>query len=174
MIAAVSTIGLFIFVWTSRETMPWILPVIGSGIFGFGNVLLSLGCVNYFIDAYVIYAASVIAANAMLRSVLRATFPLFTATMYKHLSIHWASSIPAFLALACMPFPSVFARYGAAIRSQCKYAAEAQKALDEMLKTTSGDGENATDLELLEEEAKLDLERRTTVKTVHAIAVWGR
>jgi len=172
MIAAVATpIGLFMFAWTNGKTMPWILPVIGSGIFGFGNVLLSLGCVNYLIDAYVIYAASVMAANAIIRSVLGATFPLFTATMYKHLGIHWASSIPAFLALICMPFPFVFGRYGAAIRKRCKYAAEAQKALDEMLKTSGGEGENITDLELLEEEAKLDLEKRTTVKTVQTIAV---
>lgn len=171
MIAAIATpIGLFMFAWTNGKTMPWILPVIGSGIFGFGNVLLSLGCVNYLIDAYVIYAASVMAANAMLRSVLGATFPLFTATMYKHLGIHWASSIPAFLALICMPFPFIFARYGAAIRSRCEYAAEAQKALAEMLKT-SGEGEVITDLDLIEEEAKLDLERRITVKTMHTIAV---
>jgi hypothetical protein len=173
MIAAVATpIGLFMFAWTNGKTMPWILPVIGSGIFGFGNVLLSLGCVNYLIDAYVIYAASVMAANAIIRSLLGATFPLFTATMYKHLGIHWASSIPAFLALSCMPFPFIFAKYGAEIRSKCKYAAEAQKALDEMLKTSGdGDGENITDLELLEEEAKLELEKRTTVKTVQTITV---
>lgn len=135
-------------------------------------MLLSLGCVNYLIDAYVIYAASVMAANAIIRSVLGATFPLFTATMYKNLGIHWASSIPAYLALACMPFPFIFARYGAEIRKRCKHSSEAQKALDEMLKTTSADadGENSADLGLLGEEARLDLEERTTVKTVHIIA----
>ena len=145
--------------------------VIGSGIFGFGDVLLSLGCVNYLIDAYFIYVASVMAANAIICSVPGAAFPSFTATMYKHLRIHWVSSIPAFLALICMPFPFVFAPYGAAIRKRCKYAAEAQNALDEMLNTSGGEGENVTDMELLEEEAKLDLEKRTTVKTVQTIAV---
>ena len=48
---------------------------------------------------------------------------------------------------------------------------EAQNTLDEMLKTSGGEGENVTDMELLEEEAKLDLEKRTTVKTVQTIAV---
>jgi hypothetical protein len=45
--------------------------------------------------------------------------------MYSRLGIHWASSIPAFLAVACLPFPFLFYKYGAAIRQKCKYAAEA-------------------------------------------------
>src|SRR5262245_9820898 len=45
--------------------------------------------------------------------------------MYNRLGIHWASSIPAFLALACLPFPFLFYKYGAAIRKKCKYAAQA-------------------------------------------------
>lgn len=38
--------------------------------------------------------------------------------------IHWASSIPAFLALACVPFPFLFYKYGATIRKRCEYAAK--------------------------------------------------
>jgi hypothetical protein len=45
--------------------------------------------------------------------------------MYKNLGIHWASSIPAFLSLACVPFPFIFYKYGAQIRQRCTYAAEA-------------------------------------------------
>lgn len=43
--------------------------------------------------------------------------------MYNKLGIHWASMIPAFLALACIPFPFVLYKYGPAIRARCKYAA---------------------------------------------------
>lgn len=49
--------------------------------------------------------------------------------MYDALGIHWASSIPAFLALACLPFPFVFYRYGPAIRKRCKFASEAEAFL---------------------------------------------
>jgi len=52
--------------------------------------------------------------------------------MYKNLGIHWASSIPAFLALACVPFPFLFYKYGEKIRMKCKYAAEAADALERM------------------------------------------
>jgi hypothetical protein len=52
--------------------------------------------------------------------------------MYQNLGIHWASSIPAFLALACIPFPFLFYKYGKSIRLKCKYAAEAARVLEEM------------------------------------------
>lgn len=87
---------------------------------------------NYLIDSYVIYAASVLAASAVIRSLFGAAFPLFTTYMYKDLGVHWASSIPAFLSLACMPFPYLFWRYGATIRAKCKYAAEAASVLERM------------------------------------------
>jgi hypothetical protein len=98
------------------------------------------------------------AANAMLRSVLGATFPLFTGLMYQKLGLHWASSIPAFLALLCMPFPFVFYKYGPQIRARCRYAIEARKALDEILES-SGDVGHITELDVVEEEEKIGLEK---------------
>lgn len=47
--------------------------------------------------------------------------------MYDQLGIHWASSVPAFLALACVPFPFLFYKYGVRIRKRCKFAAEADR-----------------------------------------------
>ncbi|KAJ5784595.1 uncharacterized protein N7503_009807 [Penicillium pulvis] len=88
-------------------------------------VFVFLGVMNYLIDAYTIYAASVLAANSIIRSCFGAGFPLFTTYMYNNLGIHWASCVPAFLSLACVPFPFIFYRYGPAIRRKCKYAAEA-------------------------------------------------
>jgi hypothetical protein len=79
-----------------------------------------------------LYAASALAANSILRSLFGAAFPLFTPDMYRNLGIHWASSVPAFLALACLPFPFLFWRYGERIRSRSKFAAEAAKLLQRM------------------------------------------
>ena len=80
----------------------------------------------------VIFAASVLAANSILRSLFGAIFPLFTTYMYRDLGNHWASSVPAFLALACVPFPFLFYKYGARIRAKCEFAAEAARVLDMM------------------------------------------
>jgi hypothetical protein len=60
-----------------------------------------------------------------LRSLFGAAFPLFTAQMYQNLGINWASTLVAFLALACTPMPFLFYKFGGRIRANCKYAAEA-------------------------------------------------
>lgn len=117
-------IGLFWFAWTNYPSIHWMASIAAGVPFGFGMVLVFLGIMNYLIDAYTIFAASVLAANSVLRSCFGAAFPLFTTYMYQNLGIHWASSIPAFLALACVPFPFLFYKYGAAIRTRCKFAAQ--------------------------------------------------
>ncbi|KAK3375412.1 major facilitator superfamily domain-containing protein [Podospora didyma] len=125
-------VGLFWFAWTNGPEVHWIVPIIASGFFAAGLVLVFLSLMTYLIDSYTIFAASVLASNAVLRSLFGAAFPLFTTYMYKDLGIHWASTIPAFLALACMPFPFLFHRYGGQIRMRCKYAAEAAEVLVRM------------------------------------------
>jgi hypothetical protein len=74
----------------------------------------------------------VLAANSVLRSLFGTAFPLFTTQMYEKLGNQWASSIPAFLSLCCLPFPFLFYKYGPKIRSKCKYASEAAKVLEMM------------------------------------------
>ncbi|CAG7931387.1 unnamed protein product [Penicillium olsonii] len=118
-------VGLFWFAWTNSGSIPWIVSVLATAPFGFGMVFVFLGIMNYLIDSYTIYAASVLAANSIIRSCFGAGFPLFTTYMYQNLGIHWASCVPAFLSLACAPFPFIFYHYGPMIRRRCKYAAEA-------------------------------------------------
>jgi MFS family permease len=118
-------IGLFWFAWTNGPDTHWAVSVVASIPFGFGMVLIFLSIMNYLIDSYTIFAASVLAGNGIIRSVFGAAFPLFTKQMYNSLGIHWASSVPAFLAVACIPLPFLFYKYGASIRMKCKYAAEA-------------------------------------------------
>ena len=104
------------FAWTNFLSIHWSASIILTIPFGFGAVLVILPVINYLIDSYTIFAASVLAASAILRSVLGAAFPLFTNQMYDNLGIHWASSIPAFLTLACLPFPIIMYRYGETLR----------------------------------------------------------
>jgi len=151
-------IGLFWFAWTNYPSIHWIVCIIGTAPFGFGMVLVFLSCMNYLIDAYTIYAASVLAANSVLRSLFGAVFPLFTSQMYSTLGIHWASSIPAFLALACMPFLFIFYKVGEKIRLKCKYAAQAHKIMEDM---------KAQQKEVEEEEREESEEDASDEKNVH-------
>ncbi|KAE8366077.1 major facilitator superfamily domain-containing protein [Aspergillus caelatus] len=125
-------IGLFWFAWTNYPSIHWMACVAAGAPFGFGMVLVFLSILTYLIDTYTIFAASVLAANSVLRSVFGAVFPLFTTYMYSDLGIHWASTIPAFLALACVPFPFLFYIYGPKIRLRCKYAAESDAFMRKM------------------------------------------
>ncbi|KAK4189583.1 putative transporter mfs2 [Podospora australis] len=127
-------VGLFWFAWTNGREIHWIVPIIASAVFSAGIVCVFLSLLGYLIDSYTVYAASVLAANAVLRSLFGAAFPLFTSHMYKSLGLHWASSVPAFLALACLPCPFLFYKYGARVRKSCKYAAEAAEVMAQMLK----------------------------------------
>ncbi|RHZ64935.1 uncharacterized protein CDV56_108231 [Aspergillus thermomutatus] len=126
MVGAVALpVGMFAFAWTNSPSIHWSASVILSAPFGFGTVLVFIAILVYLLDAYTIYAASVLAASAMLRAFVGAAFPLFTTAMFNNLGIHWASSIPAFLTVACLPFPFVMYRFGAKVRMKCKYAHEA-------------------------------------------------
>ncbi|KAF2472135.1 MFS general substrate transporter [Lindgomyces ingoldianus] len=149
--------GLFWFAWTNYPSLPWAASVAAAMPFGFGMVLIFLSIMNYLIDAYTIFAASVLAANGIIRSLFGAAFPLFTIQMYHNLGIHWASTIPAFLALACLPFPFLFYKYGAKIRQKCKYAAQA----DEFMKRLHGQIAPKDDAVSEEHEASIQSEKNT-------------
>ncbi|EXA31456.1 hypothetical protein BFJ63_vAg17488 [Fusarium oxysporum f. sp. narcissi] len=118
-------VGLFSFAWTSLPSLHWSISIITAAPFGFGMVLVFLPIMNYLIDAYTVYAASVLAASAMLRAFFGAAFPLFTRKMYTNLGVQWATSIPAFLSIICLPFPLLMYKYGERVRIHCKYAKEA-------------------------------------------------
>lgn len=64
--------------------------------------------------------------------------------MYRNLGIHWASSISAFLAVACLPFPWIFYKYGPAIRRHCQYASKSARQLDEMADRMRAQAEQRT------------------------------
>jgi MFS family permease len=118
-------VGLFWFAWTNGPSVHWSVSIIGSAPFAFGCVLVFVSVLTYLVDTYTIYAASVLASTAMLRSFFATAFPLFVTQMYNNLGIHWASSIPGFLTLLCLPFPLVMYFWGERLRMKCKYAAQA-------------------------------------------------
>ncbi|KNG89065.1 MFS transporter [Aspergillus nomiae NRRL 13137] len=103
--APLVTIGLFIFSWTIYPGIHWIVPMIGSALFGAGTILVFSGIFTFLVEAYPRYAASALAANSFTRSTFAGAFPLFGTQMYNKLGLHWASCLLAFLTLAMVPFP---------------------------------------------------------------------
>ncbi|GAA5841535.1 hypothetical protein JCM3766R1_003979 [Sporobolomyces carnicolor] len=115
-------VGLFWFAWTTQPSVHWIVPIIASFPFGMSMVLVFLTMFSYLIDVYYVFAASALAANAVLRSLLGFAFPLFTRAMFERLGTQWALTLLAFLALAFTPIPFLFYYYGDRIRAKSTFA----------------------------------------------------
>lgn len=65
-------IGLFWFAWTSYDSIHWIVCILGSSLFGAGQVLLFIAITNYIIDVYTLFTATSSASNAILRALFGA------------------------------------------------------------------------------------------------------
>ncbi|EAW13224.1 MFS transporter [Aspergillus clavatus NRRL 1] len=115
-------ICLFIFAWTSRESVHWIVPIIGSAFFAPGFYLTFQSILNYLGESYPRYVASVFAGNTFFRSSFGGALPLAAPRMLGSLGIGWASSTLGFISLAMLPLPFILGRYGKRLRSWSKYA----------------------------------------------------
>jgi len=115
-------IGLFWFAWTARSSVHWIVPIIASVPFAWGNISIFISAALYLVDTYgSLNGASAVAANGLLRYGMSAAFPLFTVQMYHKMGIDWATSFLGFVSLAMLPIPWVLFVYGPKIRSKSHY-----------------------------------------------------
>ncbi|KAL6454537.1 TPO4 Polyamine transporter 4 [Candida maltosa Xu316] len=115
-------IALFWLGWTGRSSVHWIVPILSGLPFGFGLILIFLAVVLYFAMSFPpMFVASAIAANNLMRYTLASVFPLFTVQCFENLGIGWAGSLFAFISLAMVPVPFIFAKYGPKLRERSKY-----------------------------------------------------
>ncbi|TVY91282.1 putative transporter [Lachnellula willkommii] len=115
--------GLFWFGWSGyRKDIHWIVPTLSGLLTGFGLLSIFLQSLNYLVDAYLMFAASAIAANTFLRSLAGAGFPMFSQYMFKALHVNWAGTLLGFVALALVPIPICFIIYGERIRGRSAFA----------------------------------------------------
>lgn len=63
------------------------------------------------------HSASALAANTILRSLFGAFLPLAGPALYDALGLGWGNSLLGFLALAMIPIPLMFWRYGEKLRT---------------------------------------------------------
>ena len=124
-------VGLFWFAWTALPPIHWMSGIAAGIPFGLGIVPLFLGITSYLIDCYGQYSASALAANAVLRSLFGAVFPLFAKQMYGKLGTPWATSLLGFLTLLMAPLPWVFYHFGPRLRAMSKYHLQTMKAQEE-------------------------------------------
>lgn len=121
--SVIITIGLFWYGWSIQGHTHWIMPNIGAMLFTAGTISCLQGMQTYLVDSYQTYAASALAACAILRSLAGFAFPLFASYMYKDLGYGWGTSVLAFVSIAIgWTAPFIFWFFGPRLRAMSKYA----------------------------------------------------
>jgi MFS transporter, DHA1 family, multidrug resistance protein len=115
-------IGLFWLAWSGE--VHWISQVIAIYFIGAGIMLIFAVGVVYIIDIYLPVAASAIAANTCIRSMVACGLPLAAPSMYENLGSAWATSLLAFLTLGLVPAPFLFYKYGERLRAGSRFAVD--------------------------------------------------
>jgi MFS family permease len=114
-------IGLFWYGWSAEARTHWIMPIIGTAWVGLG-LLATFMCIGtYMVDSFTLYAASALAANTVLRSLVGAFLPLAGPDMYKSLGLGWGNSLLGFIALTMVPITWYFYKYGEQIRTNPRF-----------------------------------------------------
>ncbi|EIM90581.1 MFS general substrate transporter [Stereum hirsutum FP-91666 SS1] len=109
-------IGLFVYGWSAAAHTHWIVPIIGTAIFGAGLMTTFLPIQLYLVDAFQ-YGASALSAAAVSRSLVGFAFPLFGQQMFDALGYGGGNSLLAGLAIVLgIPFPIWLWYYGEQMR----------------------------------------------------------
>ncbi|KAJ6107953.1 hypothetical protein N7523_009276 [Penicillium sp. IBT 18751x] len=117
--------GLFWFGWSGfTADIHWIVPTLSGVLIGFGLLCIFMQAFNYIIDSYLLFAASALAANSILRSVAGAVFPLFATYMFDTLGVNWASTLLGCVAALLTPLPVLFYLYGPKLRARSNFATD--------------------------------------------------
>jgi len=116
-------VGYFIFGWTARASVHWVVSLIGCTILVYGNFLIFQCVFIYLPLSYPQYAASLFAANDFLRAIFAAACVLFARPMFINLGIGGGVSVLA--GLSCLGVVGMFGlwKYGGWLRSRSTFAA---------------------------------------------------
>jgi DHA1 family multidrug resistance protein-like MFS transporter len=116
------TIGLFLFAWTARSSIHWIVPTIGITIYG-ATVFVVMQCIFVYIPlSYPMYAASLFAANDFFRSALACGSVLFAQPLFDNLGVAKGTSLLGGLSVIGIIGIWLLYFYGARLRSLSKFA----------------------------------------------------
>ncbi|KAI1193011.1 fluconazole resistance protein 1 [Nemania serpens] len=110
--------GLFIYGWTAFYRAHWIVPIIGTSVIGIGAFFILVPSQLYLVDLFgSAGAASALGANNLTRFLASTFLPLAGPRLYATLGYGWGNTLLGFLALAFVPAPVLFYRYGERLRA---------------------------------------------------------
>ncbi|KAG6354279.1 hypothetical protein INS49_004884 [Diaporthe citri] len=120
--AAAAPTGVFIFAWTARPEIHWMVPTIGVVIYSVAQLILLNFIFIYLPTSYPRYAASLFAANTFLRSALACAAVHFSHPLFENLGIGAGCSVLGALTGACFFGIVALWHYGPQLRARGKFA----------------------------------------------------
>ncbi|KAG8161678.1 hypothetical protein KVR01_008665 [Diaporthe batatas] len=142
--------SMFWLAWSANfNYVHWIVPTLAGVFLSASMLLIFVSFLNYLVDTYLMFAASAIAANTVLRSAAGAAAPLFTKQMFGALGIGGGGSLVGGVGALLAVIPFAFYKYGRKIRERSKFAPTEDKddgqhdPTDEAEKGAAGAGDGA-------------------------------
>lgn len=112
--------GFFLYGWALQYRVHWIAPIIGTSLVGLGYFVATVSVRAYIVDAFGIHAVSASAAMLAFRNATAAILPLLGSPLFDKLGEGWGGAVLGFIALALVPVPVLYVRYGERLRKQSK------------------------------------------------------
>ncbi|KAK5685342.1 hypothetical protein LTS10_003420 [Elasticomyces elasticus] len=117
-------VGLFIFAWTTRSSVHWIVSVIGVLLDKLGTYAIMQCIFLYLPFTYPQYAASLFAANDFARSSVACACILFAHPMFVGIGVPGGISLLGGLTILCAGGLYILYFFGANLRTRSKFAAK--------------------------------------------------
>ncbi|KAL9080817.1 MAG: hypothetical protein Q9157_000513 [Trypethelium eluteriae] len=125
-------ITMFWFAWSGEyNSVHWIVPTLAGVFLSCSILLIFVAFLNYITDTYLMFAASALAANTIMRSACGAAAPLFTQYMFDALGVGGGGSLIGGVATLLAPIPFIFYWKGETIRRRSRFAPTENKPKQE-------------------------------------------
>lgn len=115
--------GIFIFGWTSRPSIHWIVPTIGALLSTSGFVVILQSIFVYITLAYPTYAASLFAGNGFIKGIVACGGILWSHPLYQGLGLSKGMSVLGALCAACIAGTLILYAWGRKLREKSRFAA---------------------------------------------------
>ncbi|KAI5477203.1 MFS transporter, DHA1 family, multidrug resistance protein [Pseudohyphozyma bogoriensis] len=114
-------ISLFLFGWSSKASVHWIVPIIGAALYLPGIYLNFQSILMYLAMGYPTQAVPIFAGNDLFRSTIASFFPLFGKAFFDKLGLGGGSSLLAGLSILMIPVLYALMKFGGRLRARSKW-----------------------------------------------------
>jgi DHA1 family multidrug resistance protein-like MFS transporter len=118
--AAMLPLALLWFGWS--ENVHWVSQILANYFISLSLVLIFSCGIVYLVDLYQVHATSAISIHIVVRSLVAASFPLWSTPMFSRLGVSWSLTLLALMSLILVPVPILLYIYGQKIRNCSRFS----------------------------------------------------